>query len=188
MRAVCGFGNPGKQYEKTRHNIGFLAIDALAGKHNVKVDKYNFGSLWAKVHIHEEDVLLVKPLTYMNLVGSAVKDIFDRYKLTLQDVLVIHDDADLELGRIKISKTGGDAGHRGVRSTIESLGSKDFPRIKLGVGRPADRTQLREYVLEQFTPREWELVKEVLSRCVAAVHMIMGEGIEKTMSMFNQYK
>jgi len=183
---VFGFGNPGKEYEKTRHNVGFLVIDALAKKYKKKVNQYSFQSLSGKVKIGKEEVLLVKPLTYMNLAGIAVRDVLQSFKLQPKDILVVNDDADLELGRIKISRGGGDAGHLGIRSAIEKLGSKEFPRLRVGIGRPPEGMHLRDYVLEEFTPEEWKVIQKVLSECVLAVETIVLEGIEKAMARFNQ--
>lgn len=186
MRVVFGFGNPGKKYQKTRHNVGFLVIDAIAGKYKIEVNHYNFRSLLGKVIIENTETLLVKPLTYMNLVGIAVKDVLQNFGIPLQDILVVNDDADLELGRIKISRRAGDAGHLGVRSVIENLGNKQFPRLRIGIGRPPQGMQLREYVLQEFTTEQWQVIQKVLPNSVVAVETIILEGIEKAQLEFNQ--
>lgn len=189
MRVVFGLGNPGKKYERTRHNIGFLVIDAFAKKHNVELDQYNFHSLMGRLKIGKEDTFLVKPLTYMNLVGNAIKEIYKNFDIEIKDIIVINDDVDLELGRIKIAGKGGDAGHLGVRSIIQSLESEDFPRIRIGIGRPFfQEITLREYVLQQFTPEEWEKIEPAILKATAAVEAIILEGIEKAMSRYNTIK
>ena len=184
MRVVFGLGNPGSTYQRTRHNVGFLVINALADKYETAVNQYDFQSLLGTVQVAGSKVLLVKPLTYMNVVGIAAKDILRRFGLEAKDILVINDDADLELGRIKISQRGGDAGHLGVRSIIEHLGSQEFPRLRIGIGR-SQREELREYVLQEFTRVEWETIQKVIPKAVTAVDMIILEGIEKVMASFN---
>lgn len=182
---MFGLGNPGEKYEKTRHNAGFLVIDAFAKRHRIEVKQYRYESLLGRVKIKEREVLLVKPLTYMNLAGVAMKQVLHSCRIGVEDILVINDDADLELGRIKISRKGGDAGHLGVRSVIEALGSRDFPRLRVGIGRPDEGISLREYVLEEFTPEEWEVMQKVFPRAAEAVETIILEGIERAMSSFN---
>ncbi len=185
MRVVVGLGNPGRKYQRTRHNVGFLVINALANKYKIEINQYIFQSLLGRVEIAGRQVLLIKPLTYMNLVGSVLKNISQEFKVQVEDILVINDDADLELGRLKISKGSGDAGHLGVRSVIENLGSKEFPRLRIGIGRPPLNMCLQEYVLREFTSGEWEVMQEVFSRALTAVDMIILEGIEKVMINFN---
>jgi len=173
MRAVFGLGNPGRKYERTRHNVGFLVLDTLADKYKIKINRYEFQSLLGEGKIEGEKVLLVKPLTFMNLAG------------TVGDLLVINDDADLKVGRIKIIKKGGDAGHLGVRSIIQSLESEDFPRLRIGIGRPSPGMELREYVLQEFTKEEWEVIQSAILRAVSAVEVIILQGIEKAMTQYN---
>lgn len=185
MKAVFGFGNPGKKYERTRHNVGFLAVDAMADRYKTGLNQYNFQSVVGRVKVGGGEILLVKPITFMNLVGVAVKDILRSCEIQLEDMVVITDDADLELGRIKISRRGGDAGHLGVRSVIENLGSEDFSRLRIGIGRPPPGMQLTEYVLQDFTTEEWERIQKVLFDAVAAVETIILEGTEKAMASFN---
>ena len=185
MRVVVGLGNPGRKYQKTRHNVGFFVINALADKYKTEINQYIFQSLLGKVKIADRQILLIKPLTYMNLVGSVVKDISQEFKVQVKDILVINDDADLELGRLKVSKGSGDAGHLGVRSVIENLGSKEFPRLRIGIGRPPPDMCLREYVLQEFTFGEWEIMQKVFPRALTTVDMIILEGIEKVMINFN---
>jgi len=185
MRVVFGLGNPGRKYERTRHNIGFLVVDALACKYKIEIDSYGFQSLMGRINISGKEVLLVKPLTYMNLAGVAAKDISQNFNVRVEDILVVSDDADLEVGRIKFSRNGGDAGHLGVRSVIENLRSKDFPRLRIGIGRPPEGMALRDYVLQDFLRDEWELMQEVLLRAVTAIEVFIDEGIERAMLLFN---
>ncbi|MCD6256837.1 aminoacyl-tRNA hydrolase [Candidatus Aerophobetes bacterium] len=185
MKVVFGLGNPGREYRRTRHNIGFLVLDTFAERHNVKLDQYNFQSLTGKLKINGEEVFLVKPLTYMNLVGSAIGDIYRNLNIKIKDIIVINDDADLEFGRIKIVRKGGDAGHLGVRSIIQNLGSEDFPRIRIGIGRPSQQIELKEYVLQEFTPKEWEMIKPVILKAAEATETIILKGIEEAMINYN---
>ncbi|MBE0478611.1 aminoacyl-tRNA hydrolase [Candidatus Aerophobetes bacterium] len=185
MKVVVGLGNPDKKYERTRHNVGFLVIDALAHKYKVEINEYNFESLLCRIKIEDRETLLVKPLTYMNLAGAAVRQIVQSFRLELKDILIINDDADLPLGRIKICRKRGDAGHLGVRSVIENLGSKEFSRLRIGIGRAPEQMQLSEYVLQEFNYEEWNLMQEVLLRASLAVEKVILEGIEEAMVGFN---
>ncbi|MBC7190037.1 aminoacyl-tRNA hydrolase [Candidatus Aerophobetes bacterium] len=185
MKVIFGLGNPGPRYERTRHNVGFLIIDALAQKHGIKVKDYACHCLVGEVRINGKALFLAKPLTYMNLAGIAAKEILEKVRGEVKDILVITDDADLEMGRIKIAGRGGDAGHLGVRSVIENLGSKDFPRVRVGIGRPPEKIDLAEYVLQEFTEDEWVKMKQVFSRATEAIETLVLEGIEKAMQRYN---
>jgi len=185
MRAVFGLGNPGRKYERTRHNVGFLVLDTLADKYKIKINRYEFQSLLGEGKIEGEEVLLVKPLTFMNLAGTVLRNICREFGVGSGDLLVINDDADLKVGRIKIIKKGGDAGHLGVRSIIQSLESEDFPRLRIGIGRPSPGMELREYVLQEFTKEEWEVIQSAILRAVSAVEVIILQGIEKAMTQYN---
>lgn len=185
MKVLVGLGNPGLEYEKTRHNVGFMVIDILADKHKGKIVRYNFQSLVGKIQVNQQEVTLVKPLTYMNLVGAAVKEMMVGLRLELKDILIINDDADLQLGRIKICKQAGDAGHLGVRSIITSLGSKEFARLRIGIGRPSQEKELSEYVLKEFDTAEWSFMQTVFSDAVRIAETFVFEGIEKAMLTSN---
>ncbi len=185
MKIVFALGNPGERFVRTRHNVGYLVADALAKKYGREINTYECRSLTGKIKIGNEEVLLVKPLTFMNLSGMAVREIQDKFKLDPRNFLVINDDADLKLGRIKIVRSGGDAGHLGVRSVMEALKSDQFPRLRIGIDRPPPEIELREYVLQEFTQEEWEVIKSVILTATKAVEAIILQGIEKAMSQYN---
>jgi PTH1 family peptidyl-tRNA hydrolase len=160
-------------------------VDVLAGKYKIKMDDYKFQSLLGEGKIGGEEVLLVKPLTFMNLVGTSLRDICEYFRINRGDLLVITDDADLKLGRIKITRKGGDAGHLGVRSIIQNLKSENFSRLRIGIGRPPPGMELPEYVLQEFTREEQEVIQFVILRAVSAVEAIILQGIEKAMTQYN---
>lgn len=192
---IVGLGNPGKQYKDTRHNIGFMAVDSLAEANAIKLNRKDFNSQWGKGNICDKEVFLIKPQTYMNLSGAAVQGISGYFHIEPKDILVIYDDVDLELGTIRIRLSGGSGGHRGMQSIIEHIGSKDFPRMRLGIGRPKQRSQksevrsqdeIADYVLSNFESNEKDVLKQVLGRTKEAVDAIVKDGIEKAMSRFNK--
>lgn len=180
---IVGLGNPGREYEKTRHNAGFMLVDLLASEFGIKFDKKGKG-VWGKGRISGQDVLLLKPQTFMNLSGEAVAEARAFYKVPEGSVIVAYDDCDLPTGKIRIRKDGGSGGHRGVNSIIAALGTKEFPRIRLGVGRPA-LGDIVGYVLSPFTKDEQSAVDEMLSRGKEAVELLMTSGIDQAMNRFN---
>jgi PTH1 family peptidyl-tRNA hydrolase len=184
MFVIVGLGNPGKKYQQHRHNAGFMVIDALAG---IAKPEKKFESEFFKVVLEGEDALLLKPVTFMNLSGLTVKYWVDFYHADLSRVIVIHDDSDLALGRIKIKTGGGDAGHRGVRSIAESLESRDFIRVRIGTGRPEnDSVSMTEYVLSDFSESDFNVVKRAVNLACEAVKMIIARGISCAMNAFNR--
>lgn len=186
MFIIVGLGNPGKEYQLSRHNTGFMVIDALLGKSN-KIPKKKFKSEFFKDLIEGEDVLLTKPMTYMNLSGIAVKDLLDNHPVDMEHLIIIHDDVDLELGRIKIKSGGGNAGHRGVKSIIEEIGSRDFIRIRVGTGRPESHDiSMADHVLSNFCEDEKELLQITISKAVESVKMIIRDGTVSAMNKFNK--
>lgn len=182
MWIYCGLGNPGLTYEKTRHNFGFLALTAFATKH-----KLNFqmnSALESELAFYRDKAILLKPMTYMNLSGRAVKKALNKYGLSPQNLLVIYDDLDLPLGRMKLLPKGGSGGHRGVQSIISELQTKEFPRLRLGIGRP-EKGDPRDYVLSPFREEEWPIVESVLERVVLALEELLYHGLLKTMHKVN---
>ncbi|MBI5893933.1 MAG: aminoacyl-tRNA hydrolase [Deltaproteobacteria bacterium] len=141
MMLIIGLGNPGARYEFTRHNIGFLAVDCIADKTDIPLNKKSYNAVWGKGKISENDAAIAKPLAFMNLSGEAVKSLADFFCIETKDIIVIYDDVDLDFGTVRIKKRGGSSGHRGMESIIEKLGTNDFTRIRLGIGRPKDRGQ-----------------------------------------------
>lgn len=192
---IVGLGNPGAKYKDTRHNIGFMAVDFLAEANSIKMNKRDFDGLWGKGSINDKEVILLKPLTYMNLSGGAVQGISDYFHVEPKDILIVYDDIDLELGTIRIRLKGSSGGHRGMQSIIEHLGANDFPRVRLGIGRPKQRSQKSEvksqnevadYVLSNFTPDEKDLLRKILDITKEAVDLILQDGVEKAMNKYNR--
>lgn len=166
MKCIVGLGNPGAKYTNTRHNIGFLAIDALAEKHGIKLSESKFKALFGTGMINGERVVLVKPLTYMNLSGEAVRPLLDFYKIAVEDVLVIYDDLDLPLEKLRLRSKGSAGGHNGVKSLIQHLGTQEIKRLKLGVGRPPAPIQVIDWVLMNFSKAEQGSLQHVLNASV----------------------
>ena len=185
MKLVVGLGNPGEKYNATRHNIGFLIIDRLAERHRVGVDKIKNNSLTGRGIIAGEQVIMAKPQTFMNLSGEAVRPLFSYVDIETEAVIVIHDDLDLEFGRIRIKSGGGHGGHNGIRSIISHLGSKDFIRVRVGIGKPPPRWNVSDYVLSPFTADEREHLHHILEKSADAVEAIISDGALKAMNRFN---
>jgi len=187
MKLIVGLGNPGSSYKNSRHNIGFMAVDSLAVEYKVKLKrKFTWRSLHNKTRIGTEEVILAEPLTFMNLSGSAVKQLISRHNLELSDLLVIADDLDLELGRIKIKPSGSSAGHRGLSSVIAVLKSDNFSRLRIGIGSPPEHIEASDYVLSDFSRKEKALVDQIIDEVKDCVRVWLERGTEKTMDMFNQ--
>ena len=184
---VVGLGNPGSQYEATRHNVGFRAVDALAKEAGGKIDRAKFQALTAQATVGGVRVLLMKPQTYMNLSGVAIKQAADFYKVPPERVLVLFDDIDLDVGRLRIRRNGSAGGHNGIKSIISSLGSQEFPRIKIGVGaKPHPDCDLADWVLSRFTLAEQKLLDPAIEHAAEAVPVIFTQGIERASSQFNR--
>ena len=166
MKIVVGLGNPGSTYEGTRHNIGFRVIDRLARQHNIALDQHRCAALIGLGKSHEEPLLLAKPQTFMNRSGVAVAALLEEYGVTAADLVVIYDDLDLPLGRIRIRTQGNAGGHRGVSSIIEHLGGVPFNRIRVGIGRPPEGTAVIDYVLAPFGAAEMAELSTVIERSV----------------------
>lgn len=183
---AVGLGNPGDKYAGTRHNAGFMAIDAIAKEKNVKLDRAQFKSLTAKCEINGKSVLLMKPATYMNLSGQAVIEALNFYKLTPKDIVVFSDDVNLELGKLRIRQGGSDGGQKGLRSIIELLGSDDFCRVRIGVGsKPHPDYDMADWVLSRFTAQEMEKINVACERCRDALPYISVGDIQKAMGLYN---
>lgn len=189
MRVVVGLGNPGSEYRKTRHNVGFLVIDLLAERWAVKLSRRAFRSLIGEAQWRSEKVLLIQPQTYMNLSGQAVAQVFNFYRLETENLIVVHDDLDLPIGKLRIKSEGGGAGgNRGIESIIESLGTKDFIRLKIGIGRPPGRQDPANYVLQPFTPREEAFILPAVDRAASAIEMIFSEGVDKAVASVHAFE
>jgi PTH1 family peptidyl-tRNA hydrolase len=186
MWVFCGLGNPGKKYERTRHNFGFMVVSAFAERHRLR---FKSDELYpAEVASLNRTCLLFKPMTFMNLSGIAVKKLLKQEKIKPEELLVIHDDMDLPLGRIKLLPKGGAGGHNGVKSIISELGVNTFPRLKLGIGRPPEGVDPRDYVLSPFTPDEAPIVEKVIEIATQALEDLLQEDLLKVMTKYNSQK
>jgi peptidyl-tRNA hydrolase, PTH1 family len=186
VKLIVGLGNPGRAYQWTRHNMGFWLIDQLAQKHHIDLSRKKLQSVYGRGKIGSEEVILAQPLTFMNLSGEAVSRLLHFFKILPENLLIIHDDLDLPLGKIRIRLRGGDGGHKGVQSIIEALGSGDFIRLKIGVGRPSDENQdPADFVLEPLNEKEKEEFKEVTRQGAEAVEVLLAEGPPKAMEHFH---
>lgn len=184
---IVGLGNPGIEYEKTRHNIGFAAMDALCEKFDCKCQKMKFNSYMGDAIIGNKRVLLLKPLTYMNNSGQAVGEAAHFYKITTENILVMYDDISLDPGVIRIRRKGSAGGHNGIKDIIEVLGSEDFPRIKIGVGaKPHPDYDLKDWVLGKFKAEDKEKVQTALDNTVKAVNELLSRGIDSAMNKYSK--
>lgn len=186
MYIIVGLGNPTKQYQGTRHNVGFEVIDAIADKYNISVDMRKHRAYCGKGVIAGQTVILVKPQTYMNLSGETVRSLVDYYKIDEEQLIIIYDDVSLDVGQLRIRQKGSAGGHNGVRSIIAHLDTIDFPRIKIGVGQKPAGLDLSRYVLERFTKSEQQLMWEGYVRTIEAVEKIVQGEIERAMNVFNK--
>lgn len=182
---IVGLGNPGREYRNTRHNVGFLAIDALAKSLNVTLGKVQSKALVGQGKIGASKVILVKPQTYMNLSGQAVSGLLNFYKISTEHLIVIHDDIDLPFGTIRIRPGGGSAGQRGVKSIIEKVGTQEFARMRLGVGRPPGQMDAAAYVLQPFTKEDEEFLVNFLAKAAEAAGEFVNKGLNAAMNKYN---
>jgi PTH1 family peptidyl-tRNA hydrolase len=182
---IVGLGNPGRQYRENRHNIGFMVVDHLCTEMDVRLSRLQSKSLVGSGIIHGQKLLLAKPQTYMNLSGQSVSSLLRFYKLAPSELLVIHDDLDLPLGTLRMRPSGGSAGQKGLSSIIEQIGTQDFPRLRMGIGRPPGRMDSAEYVLQDFNRNEQDFLKLVLEQGAKAVRAFVTDGIKQTMNSYN---
>lgn len=184
---IVGLGNPGARYEATRHNVGFRAVARLGREAGIRLDRAKFQALIGKGTVAGHSVVLMQPQTYMNNSGLAVQQAAAFYKLPPERVLVLFDDIDLDVGRLRIRRGGSAGGHNGVKSIITCLGSQEFPRIKIGVGaKPHPDYDLADWVLSRFTAQELKLLEPAIGRAVEAVPVLLTEGLERAASQFNR--
>ena len=183
MKLVVGLGNPGREYQGTRHNVGFAAIDLLARRHGIHVKSRRNKALVGEGSIGGVPVILAKPRTFMNLSGQALGGLIRRCRLNFSDVVVICDDANLPLGRLRVRAGGSAGGHKGLGSIIHSLGTQEFARIRIGIGSPSG--DMIDYVLSRFRKEERRTVSEVVGRAADAAEAILAAGVEQAMNQFN---
>ncbi len=184
MLLIVGLGNPGKKYEKNRHNVGFMAVDALAAKLGLPDVREKFSGVWTK----GDDVAVLKPMTYMNLSGDSIQPCAAFLKVAPADIVVVHDELDLPFGDVRLKAGGGHAGHNGLRSTIERMGTPDFLRVRIGIGRPPPgfRGDVADYVLQDFDASERAELPDVIVRALAAIEKVVKEGAQAAMNVVNQ--
>lgn len=186
MKCVIGLGNPGKKYEKTRHNIGFIVIDELTRRHNASLDEVKFKSTYSVTTVAGQKVMFIKPQTFMNLSGEAVRPLIEYYKIKVEDIVVIYDDLDLPVGKIRMREKGGHGGHNGIRSLIQHLGTKEFKRIRIGVGRPTTAQAIADYVLKPFAKKEQEDMKITVQESADACDMWLNKPYVDVMNTYNK--
>jgi len=190
-RAIIGLGNPGPRYAMTRHNMGFITLDAMASHEAIsfsssKIAQAETTAFQMDIDGMKTDIRLIKPMTYMNRSGEALAPFLRYYRIDSQEILVIHDDLDQPLGNMKFVKKGGAGGHNGVRSIIQYLGTDDFPRLKLGIGRPLPTIAVEQYVLMPFEPHELPVCQRVIATAVNAVFLFLTKGMNVAMNQFNK--
>ena len=185
MWLIIGLGNPGKEYRLTRHNMGFRVVDRVARQQGIQFKRRQGKAQIGEGRLGTKRVVLAKPLTYMNKSGIAVKRLVKALGVPLDHLVVVHDDLDLACGRMKMKEKGGHGGHKGVQSIIEELGSADFLRVKIGIGKPPDPEEGADYVLSPFATDERALVKESVEQAAAAIEAIVVSGKEKAMNKYN---
>jgi peptidyl-tRNA hydrolase, PTH1 family len=185
VKVIVGLGNPGKKYDNTRHNVGFDVIDQLASRWNVELNKEKSKGLYGQSIVNGEKVILLKPLTFMNLSGEAVRPMLDYYNIDLENLLVIYDDLDLVNGRIRLRQKGSAGGHNGIKSLIQHLGSEKFNRIRIGIDRPPSGMAVPNYVLGKFTKDEQPLINDAVSKASDACEKWLDSPFIKVMNEFN---
>lgn len=186
MKLVAGLGNPGRQYTGTRHNVGFEVIDELSRRHQVGFEAAPADAMMGKWRRDGDVVLLVKPLTFMNLSGVAISELMRYFKIGVADVLVICDDVNLPIGRLRARGSGSEGGHNGLRSMAQQLGTNEYPRLRVGVGRGDTRRDLADHVLGAFSSEEQPGVNDAVTRAAEAVECWIVDGLAKTMNVFNR--
>ena len=185
MYLIVGLGNPEEEYSKTRHNMGFNAINKIAEQYGIKVTKNKFQGLYESALIEGEKVILLKPQTYMNLSGNSVKEFVDFYKISKEEILVIYDDMDIEPGKIKIRKKGSAGGHNGMKSIIQMIGTEEFPRIRVGIGRPIHKDDEINYVIGAIPEEDLKRLDEGIEKAQKAVEEILRNGVDSAMNKYN---
>jgi PTH1 family peptidyl-tRNA hydrolase len=184
MWLVAGLGNPGEDYEQTRHNIGFMVVNALADRLSISIKQKTSSCLYGRGFMEDKKIVLIKPLTYMNRSGFALLEAFSKHD-GIEDILIVHDDLDLEPGVVRIRKNGSSGGHNGIQSIIECLGTRDFLRLKIGIGRP-EREAAERYVLKKFRKQEKPVIEEAIARAADAVEAIVTHGVVHAQNIFHK--
>lgn len=186
MYLIVGLGNPGPDYASTRHNVGFMVVDKIAEEMNVNIDKNKFKGLIAEGRIGTEKILLLKPMTFMNLSGESIVEAANFYKIPVEEIIVIFDDVSLDIGKIRIRKKGSAGGHNGIKSTISALGSDNFPRVKIGIG--AAKHDLVKHVLGKFSAEEKSVLDQAIAAAKESVFTMVKESVDSAISEYNGFK
>ena len=184
MKLIVGLGNPGKKYENTRHNMGFMAVDLLSDQADILVDKEVFHGLMGRGKIYDQDVILFKPTTFMNLSGTAVQEVVHYFKIELEDIVVIYDDMALEPGTIRLRKEGSSGGHKGMQNIIDCLSTEQIKRIRLGIGEPGENDNI-DYVLSKPLKDEMPIIEEAIANAVRAVKEMLKSDFDRAMNKYN---
>lgn len=185
MKLIIGLGNPGSKYLLTKHNLGFMVVDEFAEIHRISIAKNKYGALVGEGVIAGNPVVLAKPQTFMNLSGNAVRGLVGFFKPGTHDLIVVHDDLDLDPGVVRVKFGGGTGGHKGIKSIIDCIGGPDFIRVRLGIGKPSLKERTESYVLERFRPGELESTADQVHRGCDAVEEIISKGVQTAMNRFN---
>ena len=188
MKIIAGLGNPGAEYAQTKHNVGFMLVDALAERLNAPAWKEDFFSSVTEVRIGGEKVFLVKPLTYMNNSGEALGPMLSYYKMDVDDLTVVHDDMDIPAGTVRIRRKGGSGGHNGIKSIIAHVGSEDFARVRIGIGRPPAGWTVIHHVLAPFSTEDAPKIRAAIDYLLPAVESIVTDGVDFAMNRYNPHK
>lgn len=186
MKLIVGLGNPGERYEKTRHNIGFRIVESFCDRNGIALDAKKWNALWGQGTIGGERVVVLEPQTYMNLSGEAAGQAMRFFKMTPEDVVAVHDELDLPVGRIQLKKGGGTAGHNGLKSLSSHLGGPDYVRLRVGIERPPPGREVADYVLSHFTGSENKVMEDVVSRATDALERLVTDGLLAAMNVVNQ--
>ena len=186
MFGIVGLGNPGRRYRKTRHNIGFMLVDAIADSRNIKVDSWRCRSLVGELSISGHDVVLVKPQTYMNKSGEAVLDLMEAYPLETGNLLVVYDDVALPLGKLRLKRRGSAGGHNGMQSVLSLVETEEIPRLRMGVGSDTRKDDLAAFVLSRFRWRERHQVRDTLASGQQTVEWLIQDGMDMAMNRTNR--
>lgn len=185
MKLIVGLGNPTPQYDKTRHNVGFAVIDHLMNEYGIALDTAKHKGFYGKGRIAGESVILLKPMTYMNLSGESVVQVANYYKVAPKDIIVVYDDINLDVGRLRIREKGSAGGHNGIKNIIAHLGTDEFPRIRVGVGMKPPKMDLADYVLSRFSKEEEALMEEGYEKAAKAMELMVEDEISQAMNLYN---
>ena len=185
MYLILGLGNPGRRYQFTRHNIGFMVLEKIAAQWEVDLKQKSFDALWNRGKIAGINVLLAMPQTYMNLSGNAARKLLAYFKMDISNLIVIHDDLDLPFGKLRLKTGGGDAGHKGLKSITTCIGSADFIRVRMGIGKPSDKSRVEDYVLERFGSEEAAVLPRIIQLAADAATEIVLSGMQTAMVKYH---